>query len=199
MIYFSSTNSYLKKKFSHVFFFVSYLKKLFSTDIKYFVFNNNQLNIYLKSFNLDIFYFFKKHTFFQYKQLTDIIAIDISTKTQRFFLVYSILSIKFNNRINLFCPIQESFAINTISSLYSSAVWSEREVWDLFGIFFFLNQDLRRILTDYGFEGHPLRKDFPLSGFIELFYDESQQQLYYSKLALTQEYRDFKFENPWLK
>lgn len=199
MIYFSLTNSYLKKKFSQIWIFVSYLKTIFSSDIKYISFNNSQLNIYLKQYNFDVFFFLKKHTFFQYKQLIDIIATDNSQPKQRFSLIYTLLSLKYNNRINIYCPIPELLTIKTITTLYSSAHWSEREVWDLFGVFFFSNTDLRRILTDYGFEGHPLRKDFPLSGFVELFYDESIQQLYYTKLALTQEYRDFKFSNPWLK
>jgi len=128
MIYFSMTNNYLKKKFSQILFFVSYLKIIFSTDIKYITFNNNQINIFLKKFNLDIFFFLKKNTFFQYKQLIDLIGFDTSQKTQRFFLIYSLLSIKYNNRINLYCPVQELFSITTISSLYSSAGWSEREV-----------------------------------------------------------------------
>ena len=199
MIYFSLTNNYLKKKFSQTFIFVSYLKMFFSQDIKYITFNNNQLNIYLKKYNFDIFFFFKKHTFFQYKQLIDIIGIDNAQPNQRFSLIYTLLSLKYNNRVNIHCPTQELLTIQTLNTLYSSASWSEREVWDLFGVFFFSNTDLRRILTDYGFEGHPLRKDFPLSGFVELFFDESTQQLYYSKIALTQEYRDFKFSNPWLK
>ena len=199
MTYFSLENIYLKKLFPDFVLFVTYFKNLFSKNLKYITVNNNGINLYLREFKLDVFFFLKKHHLFQYKQLVDLIVVDKITKTQRFVLIYTFLSVKYNFRVTVYSSINELQHVPTLTKIYASASWSEREVWDLFGIFFSENLDLRRLLTDYGFDGHPLRKDFPLTGFVELFFNDSKQSLYYTPVTLTQEYRNFIFINPWLK
>jgi len=134
----------------------------------------------------------------QYVALTDLFAIDLLNKNLRFNIVYCLLSLRYNSRIRLYIYINEnSNVIKSLTSIYKSTLWVEREVWDMFGIFFIDHKDLRRILTDYGFEGFPLRKDFPLSGFVELRYDDSMKRIVYEPLEITQEYRFFDFESPW--
>lgn len=199
MTYFSLENIYLKKLFPDFVLFVTYFKNLFATNLKYITVNNNGINLYLNEFKLDVFFFLKKHHLFQYKQLVDLIVVDKITKTHRFMLIYTFLSVKYNFRVTVYSSLNELQPIPTLTKIYASASWSEREVWDLFGIFFSENVDLRRLLTDYGFDGHPLRKDFPLTGFVELFFNDSKQSLYYTPVTLTQEYRNFVFINPWLK
>ena len=107
------------------------------------------------------------------------------------------LSVNHNQRIRLLAPIADGDVAPSVSSIFSSAVWAEREVWDMYGIFFSDHPDLRRLLTDYGFEGHPLRKDFPLTGTVETRYDEREGRVIYEPVTLTQEFRDFDFMSPW--
>ena len=102
-----------------------------------------------------------------------------------------------NNRVTVKVMLDDNSSIPSVSKVFSSADWWEREIWDLFGIFFSGHPDLRRILTDYGFDGHPLRKDFPLTGYVEVRYDDAQKRVVYEPVKLTQEYRDFDFESPW--
>jgi NADH:ubiquinone oxidoreductase subunit C len=109
------------------------------------------------------------------------------------------LSIRFNNRLKVKININELESVDSIINIYKTAGWSEREAWDMFGIFFNNHPDLRRILTDYGFEGHPLRKDFPLSGFVEVYYNELKKRVVYEPLNLSQQYRLFEFNSPWNK
>ncbi len=116
---------------------------------------------------------------------------------QRFEVVYNLLSIHNNQRIRIKLPADEATAVPSASGIYSAAGWFEREAWDLFGIYFSDHADLRRILTDYGFEGHPMRKDFPLTGYVELRYDEEQKRVVYDKVKLTQDFRSFDFLSPW--
>ena len=143
-------------------------------------------------------FFLKSNINCQFKQLVDVIAYDILGKTERFTIVYSLLSIHYNVRLSVIITTTELMPVPSVSLLYNSAIWLEREVWDLYGIFFYKHPDLRRILTDYGFDGHPLRKDFPLTGFIEIFYDDSKKRIVYENISLAQEYRNFNFKNPWL-
>ena len=112
-------------------------------------------------------------------------------------MVYNLLSFELNNRIRVVIPAEELEVIPTVSSLFSSATWYEREVWDMFGVLFSENPDMRRILTDYGFEGHPLRKDFPLTGNVEVRYDLKQKKVVYEPVNLAQEFRRFDFSSPW--
>jgi NADH dehydrogenase (ubiquinone) Fe-S protein 3 len=144
-----------------------------------------------------IFFFLKYHTNCQYKVISDICAVDYLNKINRFEIIYNLLSIRFNTRIRIKIIINELQTINSITNIYKAASWWEREVWDMFGIFFLNHPDLRRILTDYGFEGHPLRKDFPLSGYLEVYYSELKKRVVYEPIQLSQKYRLFEFNSPW--
>jgi NADH-quinone oxidoreductase subunit C len=129
--------------------------------------------------------------------LCDICGVDYPDRPMRFEVVYNLLSMPLNQRIRIKVDTDEDQAVPSAVGLYSSAGWWEREAWDLFGIYFADNPDLRRILTDYGFEGHPLRKDFPLTGYVELHYDEEQKAVVYEPVRLPQEFRNFDFLSPW--
>lgn len=134
-----------------------------------------------------------------YNQLTDITAVDYLSyeNRPRFDLVYHLLSMTHNRRIRLICPINTDDIALSIIGLFPNANWYEREIWDLFGISFRSHPDLRRILTDYNFEGHPLRKDFPLSGYVQVRYDEGEERVIREPTHLSQPYRDFHFTSPW--
>jgi NADH-quinone oxidoreductase subunit C len=129
--------------------------------------------------------------------LCDICGVDYPDRVLRFDVVYNLLSMTLNQRIRLKVATDEDRPVPSAVGLYSCAGWWEREAWDLFGIYFSDHPDLRRILTDYGFEGHPLRKDFPLTGYVELRYDEDQKRVVYEPVRLTQEFRSFDFLSPW--
>ncbi|AUN28946.1 NADH-quinone oxidoreductase subunit C [Niveispirillum cyanobacteriorum] len=131
------------------------------------------------------------------EMLADIAGVDYPDRAERFEVVYNLLSVKHNHRIRVKVATDEDTPVPSIVSLYPVAGWFEREAWDLYGIFFADNPDLRRILTDYGFEGHPLRKDFPLTGFVELRYDAEQRRVVYEPVKLTQDFRSFDFLSPW--
>jgi len=133
----------------------------------------------------------------QFSTLIDITAVDYPEKMKRFTIVYHFLSMVQNQRIRISADISEGEVVPSIISLHPSANWFEREVFDMYGIFFSGHPDLRRLLTDYGFTGHPLRKDFPTSGYLEVRYDEVKKQVVYEPTKLTQEYRQFDFLSPW--
>ena len=132
-----------------------------------------------------------------FKQLIDVCGVDWPEREKRFDVVYNLLSLKLNLRCRVKAEIGEDQAIPSVVPIYSTAGWFEREAYDMYGIFFSDNPDLRRILTDYGFEGHPFRKDFPLTGYIEVRYDEAQKRVVYEPVKLTQEFRSFDFLSPW--
>ena len=134
---------------------------------------------------------------FRFTQLTDICGVDFPERTPRFEVVYHLLSVKMNYRLRICVKIDDSILLPTISDLYSCAIWYEREVWDMFGIKFDGHPDLRRLLTDYGFVVHPLRKDFPLTGRVEMFYSVEEKRVIYKPIDLNQDFRDFDFESPW--
>lgn len=134
---------------------------------------------------------------FQFKQLVDVCGADYPDRPERFEVVYNLLSLKFNMRIRVKVCTDENTPVDSVTSVFSSAGWFERETWDLYGIYFNNNPDLRRILTDYGFDGHPLRKDFPLTGFVELRYDEELRRVVYEPVKLQQDFRAFDFLSPW--
>jgi NADH/F420H2 dehydrogenase subunit C len=165
---------------------------------------NDQVVISVSSYNLKkVLNFLKKNINFQQVQLIDITAVDLLVSNERFVLVYQLLSLRFNCRVTIKVFLEKnsnslfSEIIPSITPIYKSAGWLEREVWDMFGIFFSGHFDLRRILTDYGFQGFPLRKDFPLTGFCELRYDEELKTVFYDSLELSQEFRFFDFQSPW--
>lgn len=132
-----------------------------------------------------------------FKLLIDISGTDYPERLERFDVVYHLLSIKLNQRIRVKVTTDTEHPVPSSVSLFSSAGWYEREAWDLLGIYFENHPDLRRILTDYGFSGHPLRKDFPLTGYVEVRYDDEQKRVVYEKVKLTQEFRTFDFMSPW--
>ena len=139
----------------------------------------------------------RDHAQCEFQQLIDICAVDYPSKKQRFEVVYHLLSIKFNNRIRIKLTTDEETPIPSVAGLFPNANWYEREVWDLYGVLFSSHPDLRRILTDYEFDGHPLRKDFPLTGFEEVRYDEVTKSIVKEKINLQQAYRGFDFLSPW--
>jgi NADH dehydrogenase (ubiquinone) Fe-S protein 3 len=139
----------------------------------------------------------KQHIGYQYNMLTCISGVDFLGKDYRFSVVYDLLSLTFNSRIRLKVFVNEVTSVPSIVNIFINADWWEREIWDMYGIYFSKHPDLRRILTDYGFEGHPMRKDFPLSGFVEFRYDESKKRVIGEPIELTQEFRTFTFEMPW--
>ena len=146
---------------------------------------------------LKVLFFLRDHESCLFKMLIDILAIDNPEKDKRFSLVYCLLSVKYNVRLKVKVFLDELTSIPSITEIYKSACWMEREVWDMNGIFFENNPDLRRILTDYGFEGYPLRKDFPLSGYTEVRYDDSQKRVVSESIEMSQEYRVFNFKSSW--
>jgi NADH-quinone oxidoreductase subunit C len=133
----------------------------------------------------------------QFKCLMDICGVDYPEREERFEVVYNLLSLKHNQRVRVKLSVDETTSVPSVTGVFSSTDWWEREAWDLYGISFSDHPDLRRILTDYGFEGHPLRKDFPLTGFVEMRYDDEQKRVVYEPVKLTQAFRSFDFESPW--
>lgn len=132
-----------------------------------------------------------------FKVLVDLCGVDYPEHEQRFEVVYNLLSLKYNRRIRVKVLTDEGTPVPSVVEVYSAAGWFEREAWDLYGIFFSDHPDLRRILTDYGFEGHPMRKDFPLTGYVEVRYDQEQKRVIYEPVKLTQDFRSFDFLSPW--
>jgi len=133
----------------------------------------------------------------QFKLLMDVCGVDYPERAERFDVVYNLLSLTGNMRIRVIVWTDETTPVPSVTGVFSTAAWFEREAWDLYGIFFSDHPDLRRILTDYGFEGHPLRKDFPLTGYVEVRYDDEQKRVVYEPVKLTQEFRTFDFLSPW--
>ena len=187
-----------------IFHFVENLLYSIPKYIKNIEILNNVIVLNVYSSNLKkVLNFLKKNVNFQCVQLIDVTAVDLLISTERFVLVYQLLSLRFNCRIIIKVFLEKntnslfSEIIPSTSDIYKSAGWLEREVWDMFGIFFSGHSDLRRILTDYGFQGFPLRKDFPLTGFCELRYDDELKTVFYDSLELSQEFRFFDFQSPW--
>ena len=146
---------------------------------------------------IDVTLFIKTNQETKFRQLIDITVIDYPENNQRFEMVYLFLSHEFNQRIILKYFISESEIIPSLTSIFPAANWMEREVFDMYGVSFKDHPDLRRILTDYGFEGHPLRKDFPLTGHTEVRYSEDKKKVIYEPVKLEQNYRNFDYESPW--
>ena len=133
----------------------------------------------------------------QFKLLVDVCGVDHPDRAQRFDVVYHLLSPRHNQRIRVRLQTDEQTPVPSVVGVFRSAGWFEREVWDMFGVMFADHPDLRRILTDYGFEGHPMRKDFPLTGYVEVRYDDAKKRVVYEPVSLTQEFRRFDFMSPW--
>jgi len=169
-----------------------------TTAVKKSKVNFNQLYIDVEYDNLiSVILFLKTNSKCKFRQLIDITAVDYPNKEERFKLVYLLLSHENNLRIIINVFINENTIIPSITKIFPSSNWMEREVFDMYGITFKDHPDLRRILTDYGFKGHPLRKDFPLTGHTEVRYDENKKKVVLEPVKLDQEYRNFDFESPW--
>lgn len=161
-------------------------------------FYDKDLTVVVKpKFLYDILVFFKYHISYQFDSLTCISGVDYPKNKYRFKLVYDLLSIRYNNRFRIKTFTHELFGVDSCNQLYFAAGWYECEIWDMYGVFFKNHSNLKRILTDYGFEGHPLRKDFPMSGFVEMKYNETEKRVINESIELCQEYRTFKFLSPW--
>jgi NADH-quinone oxidoreductase subunit C len=160
---------------------------------------NDNLIIYVDKNNLENFLtFLRDDAELSFKTLIDLFGADmLQIRSPRFEVIYNLLSYKLNNRITVKVAIDDAVEVPTVSKIFSSAGWFEREAFDMYGIVFTNHPDLRRILTDYDFEGHPLRKDFPLTGYKEVRYDENLKKVIYEDVKLTQEFRNFDFEMPW--
>jgi NADH-quinone oxidoreductase subunit C len=169
-----------------------------TTKIKKSEIRHNQLYLNIDAEDLiDVSLFIKSNENTKFRQLIDITVVDYPEKTQRFNVVYLFLSHEFNHRIILNYLINEKEVIPSLTSIYPAANWMEREVFDMYGVKFKDHPDLRRILTDYGFEGHPLRKDFPLTGHTEVRYSEEEKKVIKEPVKLEQNYRNFDYESPW--
>ncbi len=184
---------------------LAYLKKLeklinseLSSKIQSSLIENNELLIEINENDLiQVVQFLKSDEKFKFRQLIDIAGVDYPDEERRFRLVYLFLSHENNNRLKLSIKFEINQVIDSITKIFPSANWMEREVFDMYGIKFKNHPDLRRILTDYGFKGHPLRKDFPLTGFNEVRYSEKEKKVIYEPVKLEQNYRNFDFESPW--
>ncbi len=160
--------------------------------------SNGELTVHVNNTGLVAFVeFLQTNASTQFTTLIDITAVDYPSRDKRFDVVYHFLSMTLNHRIRLKVRINDGEMVETITALHPSAGWFEREVFDMYGILFANHPDLRRLLTDYGFQGHPLRKDFPTTGYVELRYDEVEKRCIYEPVTLTQEYRQFDFMSPW--
>jgi len=169
-----------------------------TTKIKKTEIKHNQIYVEIDKDNLiDVSLFIKSNKDTKFKQLIDITVVDNPEQAQRFKMVYLFLSHEFNQRMILSYFINENEIISSLTSIYPSANWMEREVFDMYGVSFKDHPDLRRILTDYGFEGHPLRKDFPLTGHSEVRYSEDKKKVISEPVKLEQNYRNFDYESPW--
>ena len=169
-----------------------------TTKINNTIIKHNQLYIDIDKDDLiDVILFIKTNKDNKFRQLIDITAVDYPENNQRFKMVYLFLSHEFNQRIILTYSINENEVISSLTSIFPAANWMEREVFDMYGVSFKDHPDLRRILTDYGFEGHPLRKDFPLTGHTEVRYSEDQKKVIIEPVKLEQNYRNFDYESPW--
>ncbi len=146
---------------------------------------------------LDVLRFLRDDERCAFKVLVDVCGVDYPDRAERFEVVYNLLSLRHNARIRVKVSTDEATPVPSATAVFSAAGWWEREAWDLYGIYFADHPDLRRILTDYGFEGHPMRKDFPLTGYVEVRYDPEQKRVVYEPVKLTQDFRSFDFLSPW--
>lgn len=199
--YMKIRNSILLKNYNDVnWYFIYYIILMLGKYIKKIKISRGEYHIYLNNHDdlEKILFFLKNNMICQFKILIDICGIDfIQNIKNRFEINYNLLSVKYWTRLHIKININEFVAVSSMTEIFKSANWYEREVWDMFGIFFKNHKDLRRILTDYGFEGFPLRKDFPQSGYIEIRYNNDFKHLVYEPIELSQDFRSFDFISPW--
>jgi len=191
----------ISKEINNTFNFINFLIKVIPQYINKnidFKLSDDSISITTDKKNLILLLNFVKNNYLlQFKTLISITAVDYPERSNRFEINYFLLSYKLNKRIIIKIHTNDVTPIPSITDLFSSANWYEREVWDLFGVFFSGHPDLRRILTDYGFEGFPFRKDFPQTGFVEVRYDDQKKYVLYEPLEMAQEFRSFDFISPW--
>ncbi len=174
------------------------LTETFGPDcLSYHLWQDELTLVIQRSSIVKVLTYLRDHGDYLFKQLIDLCGVDYPEREERFEIVYHLLSMKYNRRLRLKVSTDEKSPIPSVTGVYSAANWWEREAWDLFGISFYNHPDLRRLLTDYGFEGHPLRKDFPLTGYVEVRYDDEHKQVVYEEVQLPQAYRSFDFLSPW--
>ncbi len=175
-----------------------YIAAALATEVSEATVQHGELTVCVRGEDIvKVLTFLRDDSSCQFRLLMDICAADYPERPERFDVIYSLLSLKHNQRVRVRVANDGTAAVPSATGVYSSASWFEREAWDLYGIFFSAHPDLRRILTDYGFEGHPLRKDFPLTGHVEVRYDEEAKRVIYEPVSLTQEFRRFDFLSPW--
>lgn len=182
---------------SHQIKFINNLKKILPVILSY-NYDRNTLNIVVDS--KDLFFVLtvlNLHSTLQYKLLTSITGVDYPDRKKRFEVIYELLSVRYNSRIRVKVLVNEVTPVKSVYSIFPAATWWEREIWDLFGVFFDSNHEIKRILTDYGFDGHPLRKDFPLSGYVESRYNDKIKRIVSEPLEHAQHFRSFDFSSGW--
>jgi NADH:ubiquinone oxidoreductase subunit C len=198
---FAHSTLVFNQKYFYSYRFLFFLRQLFpKTWLNFFVLSGTSPELCATAQPRLLLFFRVLHQqwYTRFRTLAELTAVDYPSQGARFRLAYSLLSYTYTGRLAIFFGINERTVVPSLTPLFSGAAWQEREVWDLFGIFFQGNQDLRRILTDYGFAGHPLRKDFPLTGFSEILYDDRKKQIIYRPVSLAQEFRNFTSVNPWV-
>lgn len=178
--------------------FGNYLVSCLPNYIYTVFFSFNELTVIVNNKDIDKVLNFLKNDFnSQFSVLIDLTAVDYPENDKRFEVVYMLLSLKYNTRIRIKTHVNEMTSLNSVCNVYPAANWMEREAWDMFGIHFRGHPDLRRLLTDYGFDGHPLRKEFPINGYTAVRYDDTQKIILYENTELSQEYRNFDFQSSW--
>ena len=176
----------------------TYIAEKLENEVRSYVVTYDELTIEARAEHIvKVLTFLRDDPECRFKSLMDICGVDYPERAKRFDVVYHMLSMKLNQRIRIKIHADEDTMIPSATGVFAAANWFEREAWDMYGIFFSDHPDLRRILTDYGFQGHPLRKDFPVSGFVELRYSEEDKRVVYEPTQLLQENRDFDFMSPW--
>lgn len=176
----------------------AYIADKLENEVRSFIVANDELTIEARAEHIvKVLTFLRDDPECRFKSLMDICGVDYPERAKRFDVVYHMLSMKLNQRIRIKVHADEDTMVPSATGVFAAANWFEREAWDMYGIYFSDHPDLRRILTDYGFEGHPLRKDFPVSGFVELRYSEEDKRVVYEPTQLLQENRDFDFMSPW--
>ena len=177
---------------------IEHLRKLLDADLQDAAVVQDQIVLRIPASSIQqVLAALRDDKYAAFNQLSDLTAVDYPERPERFELVYQLLSMRNNMRLRLLAAVGEGQAVPSATTVYRAANWAEREVWDMFGIFFAGHPDLRRLLTDYGFEGHPLRKDFSLTGHVEVRYDDTLRRVVNEPVSLVQEFRDFDFLSPW--
>ena len=159
---------------------------------------NHELNVVVRSEGIArTMKFLRQDSNCLFEMLVDVCGVDYPERRERFEVVYNLLSLRHNQRVRVKLTVDEGVAVPSVHDIFPSASWFERECWDMYGVFFTGHPDLRRLLTDYGFDGHPFRKDFPLTGYVEVRYDDEERRVVYEPVKLTQAFRSFDFLSPW--